>query len=241
LSSDSISLNEGEGGFTKHIIIRRERVVSVKKLGLMFIGTILLLILSGCRQPETYDEILEIYDRIADNEGVIESLEEQRLELVEREKVLGRRIIAGGADDNALVFHYLEEVLEAIEKREEVIEEQLQVMRQSMEELELAAGLIQEIENRQIREEFLQVQELHQERYEAFARLSYSYLETASRETRLYTMLQGEEQNLQDLESLIMLLNQRAITDSQLKEELQLVSGRLNDAINELARALERL
>ena len=213
----------------------------MKKLGLMFIGTILLLMLIGCRQPETYDEILEIYDRIAGNEGVIESLEEQRLELVEQERVLGRRIIDGGADDNALVFHYLEEVLEIIEKREEVIEEQLQVMSRSMEMLELAAELISEIGNRQIREEFLRVQELHQERYEAFHALSHSYLETASRETRLYTMLQEEVQNLQDVESLIMILNQRAITESQLREELRLISGQLNDAINELARALERL
>ena len=228
-------------GFLVTKIIKRERVVSVKKLGLLFIGTILLLMLSGCRQPETYDEILEIYDRIADNERVIESLEEQRLELVEQEKVLGRRIIAGGADDNALVFHYLEEVLEAIEKREEIIKEQLQVMSRSMEELELAAELIGEIGNRQIREEFLRVQELHQERYEAFTELSYSYLETASRETRLYTMLQGEVQNLQDVESLIMILNQRAITESQLKEELRLASEGLNGAIYELARALERL
>ena len=228
-------------GFLVTKIIKRERVVSVKKLGLLFIGTILLLVLSGCRQPETYDEILEIYDRIADNERVIESLEEQRLELVEQEKVLSRRIIAGGADDNALVFHYLEEVLEAIEKREEIIKEQLQVMSRSMEELELAAELIGEIGNRQIREEFLRVQELHQERYEAFTELSYSYLETASRETRLYTMLQGEVQNLQDIESLIMILNQRAITESQLKEELRLASEGLNGAIYELARALERL
>ena len=213
----------------------------MKKLGLMFIGTILLLMLSGCREPETYDEILEIYDRIADNEGAIESLEKQRLELVEREKVLGRRIITRGADDNALVLHYLEEVLEAIEKREEVIEEQLQIMSQSMEKLELASELIRAIGNRQIREEFLRVQELHQERYEAFNELSNSYLETASRETRLYIMLQGEEQNLQDIESLIMILNQRGIKESQLKEELRLVSDRLNDAIYELARALERL
>ena len=221
--------------------MRRKGIVGVKKLGLLFIGTILLLVLSSCRQPETFDEILEIYERIADNEGIIESLEEQRLELVERGVVLGRLIIAEGADDNALVFHHLEEVLEAIEKREEVIEEQLQMMRQSMEELELAAKLIGEIGNRQVREEFLQVQELHQDRYEAFVRLSYSYLETASRETRFYTMLQGKEQNLQDLESLIMLLNQRAITESQLKEELRLVSEGLNRAINQLARALERL
>ena len=213
----------------------------MKKLGLMFLGTILLLMLNGCRQPETFDEILEIYDRIADNEAVIEKLEEQRQELVEREKVLGRRIVEGGADDNALVFHYLEEVLEVIEKREEVIEEQLQAMRQSMEELELAAELIGEIRNRQIREEFLRVQELHQERYEIFFRLSYSYLETASREVRLYTMLQGEVQNLQDVESLIMILNQRAITESQLREELRLASEELNSAIYELARALERL
>jgi hypothetical protein len=221
--------------------MRGFKEVAMKKLSLIFIGTILLLTLTSCGQTEEFDEILHIYDGIADNEIIISSLHQERLELKEREQELSRRIISQGIYSNEGVFDYLGEVLESIGERESIVEEQVQVMRMSMDELEQANQLINLIENEEIKEQFLQVQYLHHQRYEAFIELSYSYLETIRRERRFYSMLGEDEQNLLDLESLTMILNQRAITETELQEELRLASNQLNDAINRLARALEEV
>jgi hypothetical protein len=202
---------------------------------------ILLLILTSCRQPESFDEILHIFDIIAGNEQTIESLEEQKIVLKEREKELSQLIIVEGIEDNTPVLNYIEEILESIENRMYIVEEQVGIMEMTMEELMVISELTEKIENQFVKEEFIRVHALHKERYKAFIDLSDSYLEMANREVRLYNMLKRDEQNLQDIESLIMIINQRSVTNSELKENLRQVSGQLNDAINRLARVLEML
>ena len=213
----------------------------MKKFGLMMIGAILLFMLTGCRQePECFDEILYIYERIARGESTIADIEQQRHNLKEREKELRGPIIQGGADSNLAVLSYIEETMESIRSRQNLVGEQIRIMGEKKEELESAALLIESIENEEIKEKFLQVQLLHGERYETFIRWSDYYLETTREEIRFYTLLQEDEQNLQDLENITIELNQRAMTEGQLQESLSEVSVRLNGAINALARALER-
>ena len=206
----------------------------------MMIGTILLFMLTGCRQePECFDEILYIYERIADGEGAIADIEQQRQELKVRERELRGLIIEGGADSNLAVLSYIEETMESIRSRQNLVGEQIQLMEETKEELESATLLIESIENEEMRERFLQVQILHGERHESFAKWSDYYLETTREEIRFYTLLQEDEPNLQELENMTIELNQRAIAERELQEALSRVSVRLNGAINALARALE--
>ena len=212
----------------------------MKKFGLMMIGTILLFMLAGCRQePECFDEILDVYERIAKGEGAMADIEQQKHHLQERERELRGLIIDGGADSNQPVLPYIEQMMESIRSRQNLVEEQIRIMEETKRELESATIRIESIENEEIKERFLQVQALHGERYETFAEWSDHYLETTEEEIRFYTLLQEDEQNLQELESMTIELNQRAITDRELQEALSGVSIRLNGAIHALARALE--
>jgi len=212
----------------------------LKKFSWIMIGTILLFMLTGCRQePECFDEILFIYERIAEGEGAIAEIEHQKQDLKERERELRGLIIEGGADSNQAVLSYIEEMMNSIHSRQNLVAEQIRIMEETKEELESASFLIGFIENEEIEERFLQVQALHGERHETFMKWSNHYLETAREEIRFYTLLQEEEQSLQDLENMTIELNQRAMTEGQLQKSLSEVSVRLNGAINALARALE--
>ena len=212
----------------------------MKRFGLMMIGTILLFVLTGCRQePECFDEILDIYERIAKGEATIADIEQQKQDLIERERELRGLIIEGGADNNQAVLPHIEEVLQSIRSRQNLAEEQIRVMEETKEELEAATFLIGFIRNEEIKERFLQVQTLHGERHETFMEWSNHYLETTRLEMEFYTLLQEDEQSLQELENMTIELNQRAIAERDLQEALSRVSTRLNDAINALARGLE--
>ena len=212
----------------------------MKRFGLMMIGTILLFMLTGCRQePECFGEILDVYERIAKGEAAIGNIVQQKHHLEERERELRSFIIEGGADSNQAVLPYIEEMMESIRSRQNLVEEQIRIMEETEEELESATFLIGFIENEEIKQKFLQVQALHGERHEAFMEWSDYYLETTRVEMRFYTLLQEDEQSLQDLENMTVELNQREIAEGQLQETLSRISVRLNGAINVLARALE--
>jgi rubrerythrin len=210
----------------------------LKKCGLVIIGTVLLLTLVGCRQPESFDEILYAYDRIADNEAIIADAHQEIHNRIEKENELRVLIIDGGADNNLAVLTYIEEMLESIHTRQVLIEEQIRVMNESKEELEAIDQRVEAIENEEIKWMFLRVQTLHRQRYESFMGLRNHNLETISIEIQFYTQLLGEEQNLEELENMTVELNQRAITEGELQEELTQVSNRLNGAINALAGGL---
>lgn len=202
-------------------------------------GAILLFVLTGCnQQPESFDEILYIYEEIARGESALEDLDQQKHYLIEREKELRSLIIDGGADSNLVVLSYIDEMIESIQERQNLMEQQIDIMEGTMEELEAATLLIEAIRTGEIKEMFLQVQTLHQERVEAFMELADHYLDTTREELRFYGLLQEETQNLQDLESIIIELNQRAVIENELQEALSQVSVRLNVAINVLARGL---
>ena len=210
----------------------------MKKFGLIM-GAILLFVLTGCnQQPESFDEILYIYEEIARGESALEDLDQQKHYLIEREKELRSLIIDGGADSNLVVLSYIDEMIESIQERQNLMEQQIDIMEGTMEELEAATLLIEAIRTGEIKEMFLQVQTLHQERVEAFMELADHYLDTTREELRFYGLLQEETQNLQDLESIIIELNQRAVIENELQEALSQVSVRLNVAINVLARGL---
>jgi hypothetical protein len=213
----------------------------LKKSGLILIGTILALLLGGCRQEETFDDILHVYDRIADNEAKIAETQRQKHNLKERGNELSSLIITRGVESNLTVLPYIEEKIESIHNRQNLIEEQIQIMDESREELEMLTLRIETIENEEAKRMFLRVQAVHMERYEVFMELSYSYLETIRKEIQFYNLLQEEEQNLEELENMTVELNQIAITESELQDELARVSIRLNEAINALARGLGQL
>ena len=213
----------------------------LKKFGLMMGAlSLFILILTGCdQQPEPVDEILSIYEWVAQGESVLADLNQQKQDLMGREKELRGLIIYGGADSNLAVLSLIEEMIESIQSRQGLMEEQIRIMEETKEELEAANLLIEAISAGEIREMFLHVQALHQERYETFMELAEHYLETTREELRFYALLQEEEQSLRDLESITIELNQRAIIEDELQEALSQVSVRLNAAINVLARGLE--
>jgi hypothetical protein len=197
--------------------------------------------LGGCRQEESFDDILYVYDRIADNEAMIANAQQQKHNLRERENELNVLIISGGMESNLAVLSYIEEMIESIQGRQNLIEEQIRIMDESKEELEKLTLRIENVENEEIKRMFLRVQTIHMERYEVFMELGYSYQETIRKELQFYSLLQEEEQSLEDLENITVELNQMAIREGELQDELSQVSDRLNQAINALARALEQL
>lgn len=207
---------------------------------LILLGTILLFVLAGCRQQsESFDEILSVYEKMTEGEDAIRLNMQQKNDLREEERELRGLIIEGGEDSNLAVMPYIEEMIESIRSRETLMEEMVRIMEETKEELEAATLLIESIQDQRVRESFLEVQNLHRERYDAFIEWSNHYLETTREEIRFYNLLQEEEQSLQELESITIELNQRGTVEGELQEALTQVSIRLNDAIGELARALE--
>ncbi|MGM8366224.1 YkyA family protein [Virgibacillus sp. W0181] len=168
----------------------------------------LMLFLSACGQENAIDKM---YNHMEETVKLEKGFEEQQSEITkleEKEKELYNEIIELGMDDFGQIVDLSDEAIDTINKRKEKIDQEKESIQASKEEFLKVEKLIEDLDEEDIKNK---AQEMYDEmvtRYESYDEIYSAYTTSLNLEKELYTMLQKEDIEQDELISQITKINE---------------------------------
>lgn len=179
---------------------------SKKILSLLLIG--FFTVLSACSGESTQEKIHNHLEEAVALEQDFEDIQSEITELEKQEQELYSQIIALGMDDFDKIKKLSDEAVGVIDERADKISKEKDSIEASQEEFNKIQDLIENLEDEDLKSKAQSMYEVMEGRYQAYNTLNSAYSESLNLERELYTMLQHEDLQQEDLTDQIDKINE---------------------------------
>lgn len=170
----------------------------------MFIA--LVVILAACGGP-TEEQIFNHLEEAVDLEADFDKQQGEITKLEKEEQEIYSEIIDLGSEDLDEIKQASQQAIEIIEKRADKIEAEKESISDSKDEFEKIDKLIDKLDDEKAREKGREMYEVMMERYDTYEELNEAYTESLNQEKELYTLLQKEGVEQDDITDHITKIN----------------------------------
>lgn len=184
---------------------------------------LLLIILSACSSESTEEKIHTHLEETVLLEQEFEAQQSEITELEKQEQEIYAKVIDLGMDDFEEITQLSQDAITIIEERGEKIDTERESIHGAKEEFQSIEALLEDLEEGDAQTKGEEMYQTMIERYDTYDELYEAYKESLNLETELYTLLQEEEVEQDELNEQIEKINE--------KYEQILTA---NDAFNEL-------
>lgn len=184
---------------------------------------LLLIILSACSSESTEEKIHTHLEETVLLEQEFEAQQSEITELEKQEQEIYAKVIDLGMDDFEEITQLSQDAITIIEERGEKIDTERESINGAKEEFQSIEALLEDLEEGDAQTKGEEMYQTMMERYDTYDELYEAYKESLNLETELYTLLQEEEVEQDELNEQIEKINE--------KYEQILTA---NDAFNEL-------
>jgi predicted RND superfamily exporter protein len=154
------------------------------------------LMLTGCLNRQSpAEEMYEVLENVVQIEKAFEEQQEPLVVLEKEEKDLYAQIIELNIQENHKeIVNLSNSAIEIAEKRQNHLDKERKSIEESKLEFEPVAGVIEKIDEEDLKTKATSLYDLMQERYAIHEKLYQSYTEGLSNDINLYNMLKQEEE-----------------------------------------------
>lgn len=195
--------------YSKNGICEEVFILSIlKSIGLSIVMMAGVLSLTGCMDRQSPEEkMFEELEKVVSIEKVFEDQQDPLVELEKQEKKIYEQIISLGMKEYDQIVKLADEALQIADKRSEHIEKEKESIKESQKEFENVAGIIEEIEDPELKKQAKELQGTMKERYEIHDQLYINYKKGLQYDKELYEMLKDKELSFEKLEEQINKVN----------------------------------
>ncbi|MEC5426032.1 YkyA family protein [Virgibacillus sp. C22-A2] len=176
-----------------------------RKLFVLIIS--LLAFLSACSSESTEEKIHSHLQEAVELEKGFEEQQKEITELERQEQELYSQIINLGMEDFEKIQELSQQAIEIIEQRSEKIDLEKESIAASEVEFTKTADFIDDLEEQEVKDTASTMFDVMNNRYSAYYALYDAYTESLMLEEQLYTMLQQEDIQQEDLTEQINTIN----------------------------------
>nr|WP_275695457.1 YkyA family protein [Fredinandcohnia sp. SECRCQ15] len=164
--------------------------------------------LTGCiGGPTPEEEIYKTLEKVVTLEKTFEEQQEPLIQLEKKERKLYDQIISLGMKEYDKIVSLSDEALNIVNERETKLNNEYESIKSSKEEFENAVKSINDIKDKDLKEEAEELVALMQKRYESYDKLYADYSEAINNDKLLYEMFKKEQLTLEELEGQINKIN----------------------------------
>ncbi|MGS2776679.1 YkyA family protein [Robertmurraya sp. GLU-23] len=168
-----------------------------------------ILFLSGCSPfQSTPEKIHEVLEDVVAKEALFEEQQEPLVLLEKDEQRIYQEIMELGTKNLNDIVKKSDEAIEIVEKRRVHIENEQKSLEESEEEFKRVKPLIEQIDEKQVKNKADELFSVMTERYRTHDELYKAYTQGLEQDKNLYNMLKAEERSLGELEEQIVKINQ---------------------------------
>ncbi|GAB3068271.1 YkyA family protein [Virgibacillus ainsalahensis] len=175
--------------------------------GLFFLMIGFFLILAACNSESAE---MQIHNHLEEAVELEEGFEQQQSEITElerQEQELYSQIADLGMDEFEQIQEISQQAIEVIDQRADKIELEKESIEASKEEFNKTEGLIEDLEDEEIKAKAENMYEIMNNRYGSYNDLYAAYTSSLELEKELYTMLQEEGLEQETLTDHIKIIN----------------------------------
>ncbi|MFD1038721.1 YkyA family protein [Virgibacillus byunsanensis] len=180
--------------------------MSYKNL-IVYMALGLLAVLSACNGTSAQEEVYNHLEKAVTLEETFQQQQEPIAELEQKEQELYSEIIDLGMDELDKIKELSNEAIGVIEERSEKIELEKESIDSSKGEFVQIEPLIEDIESENAQSKASEMYEVMMNRYKAYSDLYSVYNESLTLEKELYTMLQEDDIEQEDITEQINKIN----------------------------------
>lgn len=183
----------------------------MKRNGSMLIGFAIILIivlLSACSGETTEVQIHNHLEEAVHLEAGFESQQENITDLEMQEQEIYSQIIDIGMDEFDQIVELAKKATGIIDERSEEIELEKESIDASREEFNKVRTLIDELEEGEVKQEANKMYDMMENRYKSYDKLHEAYVQSLAQEKELYSMLQKEDLEQEELTEQINRINE---------------------------------
>ncbi|AXI08949.1 hypothetical protein CUC15_08475 [Oceanobacillus zhaokaii] len=179
--------------------------------GSMLIGIAMMLFivfLSACSGESTQVQIHNHLEEAVNLEEGFESQQESITELEMQEQEIYSQIIDLGMDEFDKIKELAKKATGIIDERTEKIKLEKESIDASREEFNKTRPLIDELEDKELKQEANKMYEMMENRYDSYDKLHEAYTQSLEQEKELYSLLQQEDLEQETLTEQINQINE---------------------------------
>nr|WP_251025761.1 YkyA family protein [Bacillus sp. ISL-47] len=166
------------------------------------------IFLTGCmNQPTPEEKMYEILENVVAKEKTFEEQQDPLVNLEKKEKDLYDRIIALGMKEFDEITKLSDEASSIVDQRKDHMEKEQESIQASKVEFETLLPIIEEIEDKKVKEKSKLLYEIMMERYKIHDVLYKDYSKALEYDKELYAMFKKEDLSLEQLEEQISKIN----------------------------------
>ncbi len=159
----------------------------------MVLSLCLIVGLAACSGSSTKEKIYDHLEKAVTLEDAFEKQQDTIVDLEKKEQELYGKIIDLGMDDFDKIKDLSQQAIETIEKRSNKVDVEKESITASKEEFMKIEDLIDELEDKDIKDKAKKMYDVMMKRYQAYDSLNKAYTTSLKLEKELYTMLQKED------------------------------------------------
>jgi chromosome segregation ATPase len=156
----------------------------------------LILLLSACGGGTPEEKIYNHLEEAVAKEADFEERQNQLIELEKQEQKIYGEIIEMGKDDMDEIKTASKKAIGIIEDRAEEMKAEQESIKSSQDEFEKTDKLIDKLEDEQAKKKGREMYDVMMERYQTYEQLHKAYTESLNLEEALYTILQKDEEKV---------------------------------------------
>ncbi|MBT2687854.1 YkyA family protein [Bacillus sp. ISL-47] len=158
-------------------------------------------------QPTPEEKMYEILENVVAKEKTFEEQQDPLVNLEKKEKDLYDRIIALGMKEFDEITKLSDEASSIVDQRKDHMEKEQESIQASKVEFETLLPIIEEIEDKKVKEKSKLLYEIMMERYKIHDVLYKDYSKALEYDKELYAMFKKEDLSLEQLEEQISKIN----------------------------------
>ncbi|UGB32505.1 YkyA family protein [Metabacillus sp. B2-18] len=190
---------------------------------------ILLFLLSGCFGPAPEEKIYTILEEAVTLEDSFKEQQQPLLELEKKEADLYNKIMDLGMKEFAQVVSLSNQALTSVEERESKIQMEYDSIMSSKDKFNEINEEIEKIKDETLLQSAQELKSAMEGRYKSYEKLYENYKKSISLDKELYSMLQKEDLEMEQLETQIDKVNKSYQSVMEQNNEFNKLTEQYND------------
>jgi chromosome segregation ATPase len=190
---------------------------------------ILFCLLSGCFGPAPEERIYTILEEVVTLEDSFKEQQQPLLELEKKEADLYNKIMDLGMKEFEQVVSLAKEALTSVEERESKIQIEYDSIMSSKDKFNEINEEIEKINDEKLLQSIQELKSTMEDRYKSYEILYEDYKKSISLDKELYSMLQKEDLEMEELETQITKINKSYQTVLEQNNEFNKLTEQYNE------------
>jgi hypothetical protein len=165
-------------------------------------------LLAGCFGQSSEEKMFEVLEAVVNQEKGFEDQQQPLVDLEKKEKELYEKIISLGSKEKEQIVKLSDEALTVVSERKEHMENEQKSLKSSREKFETISPIIQELDDKELKNKASDLYEIMSSRYEIHDKLYDYYMKGIQYDKELYNMLKDKEASLGKLDDQVSKINQ---------------------------------